>query len=97
MEFLFAGNKVRPTIYLFQKSKIAEIKLFFENEKIEKISDNIKNDIKLLNQYDIIIKGGIFDTTLAHYIINPDTNHAINQLSETYLNYSLTDLQIINW
>ncbi|MGY8920187.1 MAG: DNA polymerase I [Flavobacteriales bacterium] len=78
-----------------EEFKIAEIKLFFENEKIEKISDNIKNDIKLLNQYDIIIKGGIFDTTLAHYIINPDTNHAINQLSETYLNYSLTDLQLL--
>ena len=78
-----------------EEFKIAEIKLFFENEKIEKISDNIKNDIKLLNQYDIIIKGGIFDTTLAHYIINPDTNHAINQLSETYLNYSLTDLKLL--
>ena len=78
-----------------EEFKIAEIKLFFENEKIEKISDNIKNDIKLLNQYDIIIKGRIFDTTLAHYIINPDTNHAINQLSETYLNYSLTDLQLL--
>ena len=75
--------------------KIKEIKLFFENEKIEKISDNIKNDIKLLNQYDIKIKGQIFDTTLAHYIINPDTNHSINHLSETYLNYSLIDLQLM--
>ncbi|MDC1492845.1 DNA polymerase I [Flavobacteriaceae bacterium] len=75
--------------------KIAEIKLFFENEKIEKISDNIKNDIKLLNQYNINIKGEIFDTTLAHYIINPDTNHAVNQLSETYLNYSLTDVKLL--
>ena len=41
-----------------------------------------------------VIKGKIFDTKLAHYIINPDTNHSINQLSETYLNYSLIDLQL---
>ena len=75
--------------------KIEQIKLFFENEKIEKISDNIKNDIKTLNQYNIKIKGEIFDTTLAHYIINPDTNHSIDQLSETYLNYLLTDAQLL--
>ena len=74
---------------------ISEIKSFFENENIEKISDNIKNDIKLLSQYNIKIKGQIFDTKLAHYIINPDTNHSINLLSETYLNYSLIDLQLI--
>ena len=75
--------------------KTEQIKSFFENEKIEKISDNIKNDIKTLNQYNIKIKGEIFDTTLAHYIINPDTNHSIDQLSETYLNYSLTDAQLL--
>ena len=75
--------------------KTEQIKSFFENEKIEKISDNIKNDIKILNQYNIKIKGEIFDTTLAHYIINPDTNHSIDQLSETYLNYSLTDAQLL--
>ena len=75
--------------------EITELSSFFENESIEKISDNIKNDIKLLNQYNIKIKGKIFDTKLAHYIINPDTNHSINQLSETYLNYSLIDLQLL--
>ena len=75
--------------------EIKQIKPFFENEKIEKISDNIKNDIKILNQYNIKINGEIFDTTLAHYIINPETNHSIDQLSETYLNYSLTDAQLL--
>ena len=75
--------------------EITELISFFENESIEKISDNIKNDIKLLNQHNIKIKGKIFDTKLAHYIINPDTNHSINQLSETYLNYSLIDLQLL--
>jgi len=75
--------------------EITELSSFFENESIEKISDNIKNDIKILNQYKIKIKGKIFDTKLAHYIINPDTNHSINQLSETYLNYSLIDLQLL--
>ena len=75
--------------------EINEVKSFFENENIEKISDDIKNDIKLLSQYNIKVKGQIFDTKLAHYIINPDTNHSINLLSETYLNYTLIDLQLI--
>lgn len=94
ISFCWEQNKAYYLSFV-EDFKIEQIKLFFENEKIEKISDNIKNDIKTLNQYNIKIKGEIFDTTLAHYIINPDTNHSIDQLSETYLNYSLTDAQLL--
>ena len=66
---------------------INEFKPFFENESIEKIGQNIKYDIKVLNNYDIKVEGPIFDTMLAHYLINPDMRHNMNILAETYLNY----------
>ncbi|MFK5878642.1 MAG: DNA polymerase I [Flavobacteriaceae bacterium] len=66
---------------------IDEFRPFFESESIEKIGQNIKYDIKVLNNYDIKVGGQIFDTMLAHYLINPDMRHNMNVLSETYLNY----------
>lgn len=66
---------------------IDEFKPFFENESIEKIGQNIKYDIKILNNYNINVHGQVFDTMLAHYLINPDMRHNMNVLSETYLNY----------
>ena len=61
---------------------------FFENENIEKIGQNLKYDIKVLAKYNIEIKGKLFDTMLAHYLINPDIRHNMDVLAETYLNYS---------
>lgn len=66
---------------------IDDFKPFFENESIEKIGQNIKYDIKVLNNYNVRVQGQIFDTMLAHYLINPDMRHNMNVLSETYLNY----------
>ena len=66
---------------------IDEFKPFFENGSIEKIGQNIKYDIKVLNNYNIRVQGQIFDTMLAHYLINPDMRHNMNVLAETYLNY----------
>ncbi len=65
-----------------------KFKPFFENEKIEKIGQNIKFDLKILMQYNINIKGPLFDTMIAHYLINPDMRHGMDVLSETYLQYS---------
>ncbi|WP_400072082.1 DNA polymerase I [Zobellia russellii] len=68
---------------------------FFESETIEKIGQNLKYDIKVLNKYNIKVKGIFFDTMLAHYLINPDMRHNMDVLSETYLNYtpiSITEL-----
>ena len=61
---------------------------FFENENIEKIGQNLKYDIKVLAKYNIEVKGKLFDTMLAHYLINPDMRHNMDVLAETYLNYS---------
>jgi len=59
-----------------------------ENENIGKIGQNLKYDILLLSRYGIDVKGEFFDTMLAHYLIDPDTRHNMDFLSETYLNYS---------
>ncbi|NAS10374.1 DNA polymerase I [Poritiphilus flavus] len=74
---------------------IEELRPFFEAENIEKIGQNLKYDIKVLHKYDIVVKGKLFDTMLAHYLINPDMRHNMDVLSETYLNYtpiSITEL-----
>lgn len=74
---------------------IEQLRPFFENESIEKIGQNLKYDIKVLAKYNVDVKGKLFDTMLAHYLINPDMRHNMDVLAETYLNYtpiSITEL-----
>ncbi len=74
---------------------IEQIRPFFENEQITKIGQNLKYDIKVLAKYQLAVRGPLFDTMLAHYLINPDMRHNMDVLSETYLNYtpiSITEL-----
>lgn len=58
-----------------------------ENENIVKIGQNIKYDIIVLKKYGIHVKGEIFDTMIAHYLINPELRHNMDYMAETYLNY----------
>jgi DNA polymerase-1 len=77
------------------KRIVEEFKLFFEGEHIEKIGQNLKYDIKVLSNYNMKVKGNIFDTMIAHYLINPDMRHNMDVLAEAYLNYqavSITEL-----
>ncbi len=62
-------------------------KAVFENSLIEKIGQNIKFDISILKWYDIDVKGPIFDTMIAHYLLHPDLRHNMDYLAETNLNY----------
>ncbi|MWW24054.1 DNA polymerase I [Algibacter lectus] len=74
---------------------IEQVRPFFESESIEKIGQNLKYDIKVLAKYNIEVRGKLFDTMLAHYLINPDMRHNMDILAETYLNYtpiSITEL-----
>lgn len=67
----------------------------FENEQIAKIGQNLKFDILLLARYGVSVKGELFDTMLAHYLIDPDTRHGMDVLAENYLGYTpvpITDL-----
>ena len=71
------------------------VRPFFEDESIQKIGQNLKYDIKVLSKYNISVKGKLFDTMIAHYLINPDMRHNMDVLAETYLNYtpvSITEL-----
>ncbi|QDO92971.1 DNA polymerase I [Formosa sediminum] len=67
---------------------IEQLRPFFESEDIQKIGQNLKYDIKVLAKYNIEVKGKLFDTMLAHYLINPDMRHNMDVLAETYLNYT---------
>lgn len=67
---------------------IETLRPFFEDESIQKIGQNLKYDIKVLSKYNISVQGKLFDTMLAHYLINPDMRHSMEVLAETYLNYT---------
>jgi DNA polymerase-1 len=60
----------------------------FENPDIMKSGQNIKYDIQVLANYGVEVKGQLFDTMIAHYLLEPDMRHNMNLLSETYLSYS---------
>lgn len=68
---------------------------FFEKEDLLKIAHNLKFDYKILNQYDITVKGAVFDTMIAHYLLNPDGRHGMDYLSEVYLNYKPVSIETI--
>ena len=67
---------------------LEEFRPVFESENIVKIGQNIKYDMLVLKWYDINLKGELFDTMLAHYLIDPDTRHGMDVLSENYLGYT---------
>lgn len=74
---------------------VDEFKVVFENDKILKIAQNAKYDIQVLKNYGVEVKGPLFDTMIAHYLIDPDTRHNMDVLAENYLNYkpqSITEL-----
>lgn len=67
----------------------------FEDPRIEKVGQNLKYDILLLSRYGVRVQGPLFDTMIAHYLIDPDTRHNMDILAENYLGYtpvSITEL-----
>ena len=74
---------------------VDEFQEVFGKEGILKIAQNAKYDIQVLKNYNIGVAGPIFDTMIAHYLIDPDTRHNMDVLAENYLNYtpvSITEL-----
>lgn len=68
---------------------------FFEKEDLVKVAHNLKFDYKILKRYDITVKGAMFDTMIAHYLLNPDGRHGMDYLSEVYLNYKPVSIETI--
>ena len=62
-------------------------KPLYENDKILKIGQNIKYDYKVLNNYGVTLQGEMFDTMIAHYLIQPELHHNMDYMAETLLGY----------
>lgn len=69
------------------KQIVAELKEVLEDESIQKIGQNLKFDIAVLKWYGVDVKGKLFDTMLAHYLIEPDLRHNMDFLADHYLKY----------
>jgi len=75
------------------KSFISQFKEVLEDPSLEKIGQNLKYDIKVLKKYGIEIKENLYDTMLAHYLIEPERRHNMNYLAENYLGYTPVSIE----
>ena len=66
---------------------VQEFRFIFGDEKILKIGQNIKYDLSILKNYGLEIRGPLFDTMIAHYLIQPELKHNLDYLCELYLNF----------
>ncbi len=66
---------------------LVRFKVVLEDKKILKIGQNIKFDILALRKYNVKVGGPLFDTMIAHYLLNPELRHGMDYLAETYLHY----------
>ena len=78
-----------------EEAVVNEFKGFFEHTEIEKIAQNLKYDYKVLAKYGVHIKAPIFDTMLAHYLLEPDQRHNMDVLAQNYLNYSPISIETL--
>ncbi len=67
----------------------------FEKKELLKIAHNLKFDYKILRQYGIEVEGAIFDTMIAHYLLNPDGRHGMDYLAEVYLHYQPVAIEML--
>lgn len=84
-----------PTDHTVAQAIVNIFKGVFEDPRIEKVGQNLKYDILLLSRYGVRVQGPLFDTMIAHYLIDPDTRHNMDVLAENYLGYtpvSITEL-----
>lgn len=68
-------------------------KPLYEDEKILKIGQNIKYDYEVLHKYGVTLKGKLFDTMIAHYLIQPELRHNMDYMAETLLNYKTIPIE----
>ena len=86
-------------IHLFESENkldyIQMLKEVFEDANIKKIGQNIKFDMEVLGHAGISVKGELFDTMIAHYILQPELKHNLDYLAETYLAYSPVSIETL--
>lgn len=77
-----------PSSFEEAQSIVNEFLPFFENQHIEKIAHNMKYDMQVLKKYGVRLQGPLFDTMIAHYLIQPESKQSMDFLAEYYLNYT---------
>jgi len=76
-------------------SLMEEFKPAFENDKVQKIGQNIKYDVIVVQKYGVTVKGTFFDTMIAHYLLEPEQRHNLDYLSEKYLHYKPISIETL--
>jgi len=84
-----------PPDFEAAKKIVEEFKPFFEDPSIEKIAHNIKYDLKVLQRYGIEVAEPLFDTMIAHYLINPEAKQSMDFLATFYLNYQPVSIETL--
>ena len=74
---------------------VDEFKPVFENPTIEKIGQNLKYDLLMLKKYGVEVQGRLFDTMIAHYLIEPEMRHNMDMMAMTYLNYQPVEIEAL--
>ena len=74
-------------------TRLGLLREIFENEEIEKVGQNIKYDITILANYGIEVRGKLFDTMIAHYVLQPELYHGMDYLAEIYLDYDTIKIE----
>ena len=74
---------------------VDEFKPVFENPLIEKIGQNLKYDLLMLKKYGVDVQGRLFDTMIAHYLIEPEMRHNMDMMAMTYLNYQPVEIEAL--
>lgn len=72
---------------------VAIFKPIYENERILKVGQNIKYDIEVLRHYGVEVRGRLFDTMIAHYLLQPELRHNMDYMAEVYLNYKTIHIE----
>ncbi len=75
------------------KKLLHEFKAILENPAITKVGQNIKYDMTMMKWYDVEVKGGLEDTMILHYLVEPDLRHKLDYLSEAYLKYKMEPIE----
>jgi DNA polymerase I len=74
---------------------VEEFMPYFKNQTIEKVAHNMKYDAQVLDKYGVDIQGPIFDTMIAHYLMQPEGKHSMDYLSELYLGYQPISIETL--
>ncbi len=74
-------------------SRLSPLREIFEDDSIEKVGQNMKYDITVLANYGIEVKGKLFDTMIAHYVLQPELYHGMDYLAEIYLDYETIKIE----